>query len=469
MHSSLWTHLILLVLLWIVPTVAAQEAPPETGDPVRTTLIGEAILGEGGYHLLQTMSDRYGPRMTGTSGNTQSMDWLEAQLQALGVETRREAFTFPGWVRSEDTVELVAPVQRSLRAAALGYVESHDPLEADVVYLDTRQPDTLRGDAYRGNIALLAPNVSYTAAQQQDLADRLGVVGLLMINRVGGGQLLARVANHDGDAPPFPIYTLTVEEGRWMQRALADDQPVRVRLTTRSYRQPMTVENLVAVLPGTSGQKVVVGAHFDSWDLGQGALDNGLGVAQLFEVARLLRGRDLHHTVELVWFNAEELGLWGSRRYVEQHALDDVRVMLNLDMVGDPQGVNAMGFDALVPLLTRFSNSLGSWSFERPVANTTWLGSDHHPFVLAGIPAITFYAPIDPDAVHYYHDFGDTFDKVDRATLARASALVTLLTHTLAQDTATPLRRYTPAETAALFQAAGLEDRLRRAGQWPFD
>jgi Zn-dependent M28 family amino/carboxypeptidase len=171
----------------------------------------------------------------------------------------------------------------------------------------------------------------------------------------------------------------------------------------------------------------------------------------------------------LVWFNAEELGLWGSRRYVEQHALDDVRVMLNLDMVGDPQGVNAMGFDALVPLLTRFSNSLGSWSFERPVANTTWLGSDHHPFILAGIPAITFYAPIDPDAVHYYHDFGDTFDKVDRTTLARASALVTLLTHTLAQDTATPLRRYTPAETAALFQAAGLEDRLRRAGQWPFD
>ena len=52
-----------------------------------------------------------------------------------------------------------------------------------------------------------------------------------------------------------------------------------------------------------------------------------------------------------------------------------------------------MGFDELIPLLQTFSSKLGSWALDPKIANKTWLGSDHHPFILNGIPSITFNAP----------------------------------------------------------------------------
>ncbi|MEZ4697465.1 MAG: M28 family peptidase [Rhodothermales bacterium] len=474
MRPSRLFRLSLFALLILVYGRASAQAPGQVSaaaaaaEPARQAIVGDALLTEGAYHLLDSLTTRFGPRMAGTEGNRRSMDALEDALRALGLQTRREPFSYPGWRRGDDRVEVASPFTRPLRAVALGYSPSHAAFEAPLVYV--ARADDAMGDleSLRGAVLLLAPNLTFSNADQQTLASA-GVRGLLLINRVGDGQLLARVANQNGDAAPFPLYSITQEEGFWLQRLLGSE-PVRVRLTTRSQPYAAQGVNLVATLPGTSGQKVVVGAHFDSWDLGQGALDNGLGVAQLYEAARLLSRHSpgLHHTVEFVWFDAEELGLWGSRRYVERGGLDSVRVMLNLDMVGEPIGLNAMGFSELTPLLERAAEGLGVWDLTQPLANKTWLGSDHHPFVASGIPAVTFNAPINPEAVRFYHDFGDTFDKVDRAMLARASAVVALVTRTLARDTTTNLRRYSPAETADLLRAAGVEDRLRSLGQWPF-
>jgi Iap family predicted aminopeptidase len=449
---------------------ALQLSASTPEDPVRQAIVGDALLNNAGYRLLETMTTRYGPRLVGTEGNTRSLDLLEKELNALGIETRREGYTIPGWTRLNDRVTLVSPLERPLRAIALGYVDRHEPREAGLAYVESRDFDHLDSEALRGKIALVAPNIRYGHDDYLRLAEEFGAVGVLLINRVNGGQLLARVSNHDGHTPPFPIFSVTVEEGRWMQRQLEDGLDVRVRLETGSKSSEITVENLVATLQGASDQRVIVGGHFDSWDLGQGAMDNGLGVAQLFDTARLLQAHSTlnKHTIEIVWFNAEEWGLWGSRDYVERHDLEPVRAMLNLDMVGEPIAVNAMGFDELVPLLETYSENLGAWQFEKAVANKTWLGSDHHPFMLKGIPSITFNAPIAPEDVRYYHDFGDFFDKVDPGMLGRATALVALLTYQLANDTDSELRHYNEEETAGLFRKAGLEDRMKKAGNWPW-
>ncbi|GAB5534320.1 MAG: M28 family metallopeptidase [Rubricoccaceae bacterium] len=465
-------QLVASIVLLIASSACAQTHRTSSGEEaVRHAIVGDALLTEGAYHALAEISDRFGPRMVGTPGHVQSMDWVENALATLGIETRRETFSFPGWRRGEDAVRVLEPFDRPLRAAALGYSAPTEPMDAELVLY-------VRGDAspevqasYRGRVLLIPSNVRLTAGEQRQLVEDDGARGFLLINRVAGGQLLARTANLTGEPAPVPMFVLTQEEGRWLRRQLDDGETVRVRLEVASQSMPMTGMNLVATLPGTSGETIVVGAHFDSWDLGQGAMDNGLGVAQLLEAARLLRAHARQHTIELVWFDAEEIGLWGSRAYAERHVPrngdTDVRVMLNLDMVGTPIGINAMGFDALVPVLTEATDALGSWRFTQPLANKPWLGSDHHPFIERGVPAITFNAPIDPDAVRYYHDFADTIDKVDRYELARASAIVALVTHVLANDTRNDLRRLSPSETTALFQTAGVEASLRGIGWWP--
>ncbi|RKX28256.1 MAG: hypothetical protein DRP71_17575 [Verrucomicrobia bacterium] len=444
---------------------------PVSADPIHEALVGDALLNNQGYQLLKTITTRFGPRLAGSEGNARSMDLLELKLQDLGIETRRETYSIPGWIRRDDQVTLISPVGRTLRATAVGYVDPHDTFETGLAVIASLDFASLQAEEVRGKIGLAAPNLKFSQDDYQTLAKDFGLRGVLLINRVNGGQLLARVANHAGQPAPFPIFSITVEEGRWMERQLEDGLDVQVRIETLSGCSEIEVDNLVAVLPGTSDQTIVVGGHFDSWDLGQGAMDNGLGIAQIFDTARILKTHSARnvHTIEFVWFNAEEWGLWGSRDYVERHDLTKVRAMLNLDMVGRPIAINAMGFDELVPFLQTWSENLGAWDFREKVANKTWLGSDHHPFIMKGVPTITFSAPIDSDDVRYYHDFGDTFEKVDPGMLGRATALIALLTYDLANDTESGIRNYSPRETAQLFTKAGLDKRLKKAGKWPFE
>lgn len=436
----------------------------------RHLIAGDAILDNQGYALLRHLTTRFQGRLAGTSGNTGAMDYLEGRLQALGIQTRRESFAVPGWRRGTDRVRAIAPVQRPLRAAALGYVDAHSPVQAELALVESTDFDSLDPQTTQGRIGLAAPNLRFTHADYRRLAADFGLLGVLLINRVDGGQLLARTANLEGEAAPLPVYSVSAEDGRWLQALHADGEAVSVEIETSSACADLRVENLVAALPGKSGQKVVLGGHFDSWDLGQGALDNGLGIAQLFDAARLLQAHSPanRHAVEIVFFNAEEWGLWGSRDYVKRHDMDAVRAMLNLDMVGRPTALNAMGFAELIPLLRAFAADLSSWAFKPEVANKTWLGSDHHPFICEGVPSITFNAPIDAEKVRYYHDFADTFDKVDAEMLGRATAIVALLAFELANDTQSGLRRYTKNEVAGLFRSAELEGQMRKAGQWPF-
>lgn len=458
---------VLLLKLILVSFLGATATPPPTP---REAIAGDALLNEGGYHLLAHLSDKYGPRMVGTESHAQSLDYLESELQALGVETRRQHFEWPGWIRGEAHVELLQPQTRDIRAIAMGYVGPAKDVEGAVAYVERADLEAMDLEAIQGKILLLRQNQSFSIEQMQTLAEEHGVKGALSINRVNGGQLLARTANHKGIETPFPLFSITMEEGLWLKRKLEMGQDVVVRLNTTSQNKKMVATNLIATIPGKSDEKIILGGHFDSWDLGQGAMDNGLGVAQLFETARLLKTHSPfnEHTVELVWFDAEEFGLWGARHHAETEDLSGVRAMVNLDMVGDPIQINAMGFDGMVPVLQTYSESIGGWSFLRRVANKPWLGSDHLPYIMKGVPSITFNAPIESDDVRYYHDMADTFDKVNREQLARSSALTALLIYDLANDTSPRVPQLTEEETKQLFIDAGLKDRMKRRGGWPF-
>lgn len=450
--------------------LVAEAEAGEQSDGVRERILGEAILGEAAYPLLEHLSDHFGPRMMGTPGHAAAMDYLEGKLGELGLETWRQPFSFPGWIRGEADLRMTVPHERPLRAVALAYVGTNERIEGEVAYVKERDLDKLDEAVIRDRVLLARQNVTYSHADMLKLEEEYGVKGLLYTNRVNGGQVLARAANRKGEETPFPVFSITQEEGLWMKRLLDDGVVVRVEMETRSERQTLEAKNLIAVLPGTSGERVILGGHFDSWDLGQGSIDNGLGVAQIYEVARILS--EVHpenrHTVEFVWFDAEEFGLWGSHHYAGATEPEDIRVMVNLDMVGRPIAINAMGFEDLVPELEAYVDALGGWAFEKEVANVPWLGSDHHPFILKGIPAITFNAPIDHDSVRYYHDFADTMDKVDPRMLAEASAYIALLVHDLANSGEAKIGPLDEAQTARLFREGGLEERMRKAGRWPF-
>lgn len=420
------------------------------------------------HALLERLCDDFGPRLTGSAANAAAMDRLAAELRELGYEPEKAPFAAPGWVRGEDRVELVGPFARRLRVAALSFCEPHPAFEAALVDLGNGRPADYPAEDVHGRIGLLASGTPLQTSEIVAGAVARGLRGVLFVNREGGGQLLARTGSFSGAPLPLPIYSLAQEEGRWLARLLARGTPVRVRMETKSHCLPVESANLVLRLPGRAASRVIVGAHFDSWDLGQGATDNGIGIAQLYALARVLRGVATHHTIELIWFNGEEQGLQGSRAAAARLGDTPVVAMVNLDMVGVPIGVNALGDDSLVPTLERWHAARGeAGRLPKGVENLNWLGSDHTPYQLAGVRAITFNGPIPRETVRYYHDFADTIDKVSPQLIDDSAAVIIDLVKFLADDASLAAQRRSPSETEALFTRFGLEKRLRTMGLWP--
>ena len=417
------------------------------------------------HAFLEKLCDDFGGRLTGSVANAGAMDRLAGELRALGYAPERVEFSMPGWERGEDRVELVAPLVRRLRVASLSYTQPHAAFEAEVVDLGDARAADLEKIETRGRIGVLSPSTALQTSEMVAMAVARGLRGVLFVDREGGGQLLARTGSFSGAPLPLPIYSITQEEGRWLQRLLARGATVRVRMETKSRCIETETANLRVVIPGRVASRLIVGAHFDSWDLGQGAMDNGLGIAQLHALAVALRGAKPHHTVELVWFNGEEQGLFGSRHAAAQLGATPVVAMINLDMVGVPIAVNALGDDSLVPALERWHAARGEpGRLAKGVENINWVAGDHTPYQLAGVRAITFDAPIPREAVRHYHDMADTIDKVPPKLIDDSAAIIGDLVRALAQDETLTAVRRTPEETEKLFTRFGLEKRMRAMG-----
>lgn len=451
----------------------ALTAATSFAQPAQKTV--DAIIADGmadrtGYEMLGRLCDDFGGRLVGSPQNQAAMERLVAELKGLGLEARLEEFQMPGWERGDDRITMLAPVPRPIRAASISYTQPTPEFTAEVVDLKQGRDEDYAAVDPQGKIGVIATGTPFSTRENAARAIARGVKAILFINRVNGGQLLARSGSFRGDPLPLPVFSITVEEGLWMQRSLTRQQRVALRMVVRSKCLPITTANIVVRFPGRTPDTVVLGGHFDGWDLGQAAMDNGLGIAQLFNTARLLQKHSPQNlrTVELVWFNGEEAGMWGSRVQAERERDAPIVAMLNLDMAGWPASVNAMGYDVLVPVLERFNTTLGELKLKDGVANAPWRGSDHLSYMLTGVRTITMGGPIPPEVVRYYHDFGDTFDKVDPKLVAASSSAAAALIYTLANTPELKATRVSDADTAALLEKAKLDTELRKAGLWPF-
>lgn len=459
-----------LLLVCVLSTPVAAQVPDWNA------IVGSAYTGAGGYRVLERLSDEAGGRLMGTDGNKTGLEILRTELLALGLDPVLESFDAPGWRRGDDRVEMTAPVHRTLRAAALGYTDRAPAIDETVVFAGHGFPEDYATVRAEGKIVLVSsdapegrpPLLRYEAI---DIAASHGARAILFINEKKGGMLLLGVGNFQGKPNAVPAFTITFEEGKWMERLLNGKKTVRVRLDVRSVCEPVKSASLVVRLPGRRPQKILVGAHMDSWDISQGATDNGIGSAVLFDVARLLAACSPRneYTVEFVWFNGEELGLWGSKRYAGRHQPDEIAAMVNLDMTGSPVSFNAMGFDEAVPLLKGIVSGLPGYALQKDIQSVPWTNSDHQPFLLRGIPTIGVGGRLDPDDVRFYHDFGDTFDKVNRQYLSDAAAVTGVLIATLANAPDLGFRHRTRDEIVTLYRKHKVDETLRRQREWPFD
>jgi hypothetical protein len=243
-----------------------------------------------------------------------------------------------------------------------------------------------------------------------------------------------------------------------------------LQVNLEEIRQP--TENVVAVLPGADprlrNESVVIGAHYDHIGLGHygtrdsstegqvhhGADDNASGTAVLLELARRLGRSDSRpaRTIVFAAFSAEELGLFGSRHYVNQPAvpLSATRAMINLDMVGRLRDGRVTVFGTRSA--QEFSGIVKSAASELglEISESDGIGrSDHMSFYSKKVPALHFFTGVHSD----YHRPTDTWDKLNLEGMAKITELVLATIRSIA-DTDAPFN-FVSLPSAPVAQAPG--------------
>jgi hypothetical protein len=410
---------ILLALLsgcMLYAAAAAQTPAPAPPTPTPTptlTATPEAhLIDEIGSHAelmpnLERLCDDIGARLTSSPQLQAAQQWAMARLRAYGaVGVHLEAYDMGRpWRRGPARARLLNANGMALEVVQKGWTEgTARPVRAEVALLDVKTLDAFKAaaPALKGKIVLVESAPRATPEQRKDpawFADASRAVRDAQL----AGVLLVSSKDHglrDMWGGPRSLFDrhaaiVTREHANVLKRLLARGIVPRVELELKGNfdAHPALAHNVVADYPGSdaAGEMVVLGAHLDSWDLGNGAADNGSGVVAMLEVLRTWHALGLRpkRALRIVLFSGEEQGLLGSRAYVAAHRgeLDRIQAVLVQDTgSGRVTGFPDMRNDAWYAALTRAvapAAALGPLDVQYGVAG----GSDFEPLLAAGVPA----------------------------------------------------------------------------------
>lgn len=252
-------------------------------------IIGASLTNNRAYERLAYLTDRIGNRLSGSTNLERAIAWAIAEMTKDGLDNvRAEKVMVPHWVRGEESLELVSPVARKLTMLGLGnsVATPAEGVSAEaVVVRDFAELDAL-GERVRGKIVVYnAPFVNYGATVQYRLngasrAARYGAVAALVrsITPVSLQTAHTGAMNYDPQQPKIATAAITIEGAELLQRMYDRGEHPTVRLKMEAKFLPDAESaNVIAELKGSErpDEIVLIGGHFDSWDVGQGAHDDG--------------------------------------------------------------------------------------------------------------------------------------------------------------------------------------------------
>lgn len=438
-------------------------------------LLGRALTDPYGYQVLSHLCDGIGPRMAGTPQERETRDYLVGEFAKLGYEPLVEEFSYPLWKSSGGGAEITAPLAREISAKVLGW-SGHGEAEAEVVYVGYGKESEFDLVDVHGKIALLLngdppgePELHRTEKYRRAL--QRGAVGFLLMRDVPCGIIGIGSCGMKGEITSVPALAISYEDGMLLRRFLAKGT-VRARVWADSATQTETSWNIRALLPGTDrvNERVLIGAHYDSWYNSPCAGDDGSGVAVMMGLAKLLAETGPYRrTIEFVAFGVEEIGLFGAYAYAAQHAADLAKVVaiFNLDGImvdGAPQEIFCNGHTALQSYIQ--SLLAENWP-EIKVSNTVNLYSDHWPLVERGVPGVHTIA-WNSFVQMINHTPYDTLDKVSEPSIRRSVAWMSVLAATMANAEDLPFTRLSQSELVKIAAEHGVDKVLRLEKRYHF-
>ena len=483
-------------------TAAAQGFPQPSGfaldDPVLRRIWAIGTDSSQLPRLAQVLFDSLGPRLTASPGMTAAQNWLLATYTVWGITARKEQYgTWRGWRRGKSHIDLVAPRARTLEGTMLAWsppTPKGRAVRAPVIAL----PDVADSNALvawlpqaRGKFVLVSfaqptcrPDDSWekwatqatvdslkarrTAAQQawQQRLQRTGYATGAGVAGVAGLTRRLEAAGAAGIVGSFwsqgwgvqkifsaftdraPVLDIACEDYGLLYRLAENKQGPVIEVTAESQGLgEVPVFNVISEVKGSQlpNEYVMLSAHFDSWDGGSGATDNGTGTIMIMEAMRILKQvyPNPRRTILVGHWSGEEQGLNGSRGYVRDHPeiVSGLQALFNQDNgTGRVENMSASGFPDAAASLARYlarvpADITRNIKFGFPGAPSGG-GTDHASFVSCGAPGFGLGSG-DWDYGRYtWHTNRDTYDKISFDDVKNNAALAAMLVYLASEDTA---------------------------------
>ena len=413
-------------------------------------IIGAALTSDVAYRRLAWLTDRIGNRLSGSESLERAVAWAVSEMKRDGLDgVRAEKVMVPHWVRGEESLELLEPVSRRLSMLGLGNSVGTPPEGVTAEAVVVRNFDELDalGESVRGKVVVYnAPFTTYgqTVAYRGSGASRAAKYGAVAVV-VRSVTPVSLQTPHTGslryadDQPKIPAAAVTIEGAELLQRMYDRGEHPRLRLKMGAHFLPDAESaNVVAELKGREkpDEVVLVGGHIDSWDVGQGAHDDGGGCIVSWEVARLLKSLNLRprRTIRVVLFTNEENGVRGGNGYRDAHKSEVGSHVLAIE--SDIGVFRPTGFG-----LSEKASSQARADFVEIAKLLSGIRADHidpdgegtdiGPMMREGVTG----ASLNVDASHYFdihHTQADTFDKVSPQELAACVAAMTVMAYVVA-------------------------------------
>ncbi|MCA0377615.1 MAG: M28 family metallopeptidase [Gemmatimonadetes bacterium] len=435
-----------LALLVCARTALAQPAdaiPAKYRDVANRIIAAAQADSSGAWDRIAELSDRFGHRLSGSVALEQAIDWTVATMRKDGLENvRKERVMVPHWVRGAESLELVSPRRQLLPMLGLGgsIATPAAGITAEVMVVASFEELTARAAEAKGKIVLYDAewrDYGYNGAFRRQ--------GAIAAAKVGAVASLARAAgpysmrtphtgnmSYDSTVTKIPHASVTAEDAQMMRRMIARGERVRVTLKMSAQMLPDAVShNVMGELRGRDlpNEIVVMGGHIDSWDVGQGAMDDAGGVVVAWEAIRLLKklGLTPRRTIRAVGWTNEENGGRGGAAYRDLHKQEPHQLAIESDGgVFQPLGFGFTGSAESRKVVEAIGGLLAPIGAQR--IGPSGGGADINPLMQTGVPGMG----LEVDGTRYFwfhHTDADTPDKLDRKEVARCVAAMAVMAY----------------------------------------
>ena len=438
--------------------------------------------------LGQELMDGIGPRLVGTPQMKQAHDWAVDKYSQWGVSARNESYgTWRGWERGITHIDMLSPRIQSLKGTQLAWNPSTSKkgVTAAVIVLPTvSSPEEFQNwlPLVKGKLVMISPlettgrpdynweefateasfekmksereaannawrenmkNTGFTSRSIIEALENAGAAGIVS-SYWSKGFGVSKIFS--ARTKKIPTVDLELEDYSMVYRlALRGENPVLNIVAQSKDLGEVPTFNTIAEIRGSEKPEeyVILSAHFDSWDGGTGATDNGTGTLVMMEAMRILKKivPNPKRTILVGHWGSEEQGLNGSRAFVEDHPeiVSQVQAVFNQDN-GTGRVVNISGQGFL-----HAYHYIGRWLHEVPQDITQHIetnfpgtpgggGSDYASFVAAGAPAFSLSSLSWSYWNYTWHTNRDTYDKIVFDDLRNNAILTAVLAYMASED-----------------------------------